>query len=71
MVDSSMLSQQPSRAPYAHWSWHHAQAANTSGYDCVLAQKAYSYDWYLGDGTLAQLADATLYARCVRHCPQE
>jgi hypothetical protein len=49
-ADGSAPLQVPSSSPYAHWSWVQAVAAAQAGFDCVIAQGAFAYDLYLGDG---------------------
>jgi hypothetical protein len=41
---------------------YHPKAANTSGYDCVLAYSSYRYNTFLGNGSTASQCDPASYA---------
>jgi hypothetical protein len=50
-----------SNAPYGHWTWYHPTAKSYPAYDCVLAIQAYSYENYVGGGSLLDQKSATNY----------
>jgi hypothetical protein len=60
--DNSSMPQAASNSPYAHWSWRQAVAATQRGFDCVIAQRQFAYDIYMGDATPKQLASVDYYA---------
>jgi hypothetical protein len=63
LMDGSSLPQAPSQQPYSHWSWYHPAANGTANYDCVLAQRAHTYDMFIGDPSdPAHLADISMYS---------
>jgi hypothetical protein len=61
-LDGAQPPQLATNEPYAHWSWYHPKAANTSGYDCVLAYSSYRYSGFTGNDTAASQCDPAAYA---------
>ncbi len=63
LANGDALRQGASNAPsYAHWSWFHVIANGTANYDCVIAQQAFRYEQFNGNGSdLRQLADSRFY----------